>query len=80
MLLKLSSKQAEKPIYDDDLVLALLKIAEGINSDFYLSQTLINLSAYINERNNTELKEAYRKVASEINSDSYYGKALKALE
>ena len=65
---------------DDDLVASLMESAEDINSDHYLSQALISLSDYINESGNEELRRLYRSIAREINSDTYYGRAMKALD
>ena len=64
---------------DDELVKSLLQSAEDIGSDHYLSQTLVALADYINESDSDELRDLYRSIARDISSDTYYGRAMKAL-
>ncbi|MGK7388712.1 MAG: hypothetical protein ACNS60_00100 [Candidatus Cyclobacteriaceae bacterium M2_1C_046] len=65
---------------DKKTAIALIKATEYIDSDFYQSEALIALSEVVNRSNNSELSAAYREAARNISSDTYYGKALKALE
>ncbi len=73
-------RAADDAELDDDLVTSLLESANEINSDHYLSQALISLSDYINDSGSDELRRLYRSIAREINSDTYYGRAMKALD
>ncbi len=73
-------RAADHADMDDELVLALLDTCEEIGSDYYLSEALQALAPYINERNDSKLRDAYRSVAREISSDTYYGRAMKALD
>ncbi len=73
-------RAANEANLDDDLVASLLESAEEINSDHYMSQALIALSEYINDTDNDELRRIYRSIAREISSDTYYGRAMKALD
>lgn len=72
-------RAADDANLDDELVKSLLESAEDIGSDHYLSQSLIALADYINESGSSELRDLYRSIARDINSDTYYGRAMKAL-
>ena len=73
-------RAAEDADLNDELVKSLLESAEDINSDHYMSQALMSLADYINETGNGELRSIYRSIAREISSDTYYGRAMKALD
>lgn len=60
-------------------VIALLNTAKTISSDHYLTESLTALARRVNELDD-ETKEAYRAAAKNISSDTYYGRAMKALE
>ena len=70
-------KLAQQKLSDDQLV-ATLNAATTINSDHYLSQTLLAFSSAVNSASE-KVKQAYKSTAKSIRSDSYYGKAIKAL-
>lgn len=70
---------AEETELDDDLVKSLLESTEEINSDHYMSRALVSLSEYINQSDSDELRRLYRSIARDISSDTYYGRAMKAL-
>ena len=57
----------------------IIVASEGIKSDYYLSEVLVSLSSQVRSADG-EVKEAYRKAAKNINSDSYYGKTVKAID
>ncbi len=71
---------SRKSSLNDKVVLALLESTGDINSDYYMSEALVALSEYVNESGNSSLREAYRSAAKSINSDTYYGRAMKALD
>lgn len=73
-------RAADDADLDDELVTSLLESAQDINSDHYMSQALISLSDYINDSGSDELRRLYRSIAREISSDTYYGRAMKALD
>lgn len=73
-------RAAEDSNLTDKLVSSLLESARDIGSDHYLSQALISLSGYINDSSNDSLRSLYRNIAKEIGSDTYYGRAMKALD
>ena len=57
----------------------LLKAAANLSSDHYLTESLVALSDKVNAMG-SEAKNAYRAAAKNISSDTYYGKAMKALD
>lgn len=72
-------KAAAKQSLDAKQLTTLLEASSGINSDYYLSELLTRVAPQV--RNADEkVKDAYRKAAKRINNDTYYGKALKAID
>lgn len=69
----------EMPNLTENQVLHLLEASEDISSDSYLSGALIDISDVVNKMGG-KTKSAYKKAAENIKSDTYYGKALKALD
>ncbi|HTF21533.1 MAG TPA: hypothetical protein VK658_25820 [Chryseolinea sp.] len=57
----------------------LLKASGNINSDHYLSEVLTSLAPQV-KNSDAQVKEAYRQAAKRINNDTYYGRALKAID
>jgi len=57
----------------------ILNAAANINSDHYLTEVLTSLASQVNSSDDT-VKESYRKTAKKINSETYYGKAMKAID
>ena len=72
-------KKAAEQSLDKATLLVLLDAIEEIDSDFYRAEALIALASQIREGDN-ELKNAYRQTAKSIDSDTYYGKAIRALD
>ncbi len=70
-------KLAKQRLSDDQLVVTL-NAATTIRSDHYLSETLLAFSNSVN-RGSAKVKQAYKNTAKSISSDSYYGKAIKAI-
>ena len=60
-------------------LISLLKAAENIESDHYLTEVLVTAAPQVKKSGNP-VKDAYRKAASQIESETYYGRALRALE
>ena len=72
-------KRLAKKSLSDDQLIAALNATSTINSDHYHSEALLSFSGKVN--NSPErVKQAYRNAAKSINSTTYYGKALKALD
>jgi hypothetical protein len=63
----------------DAKIIALLTAAESINSDHYLTEVLVSAAPRV--RNGSDaLKNAYREAARNISSETYYGRAMRALD
>ena len=60
-------------------MLQILKATEGINSDHYLANALSSLAPRVRALGGKAIT-AYREAARSINSETYYGRALKALD
>ena len=72
-------KAAKEADLNDKVVIALMEAASDIDSDYYMAETLISLAGYIRESGNRDLRDAYHEAAREIDSETYYGRAMKAL-
>ncbi len=60
-------------------LVSVLQAASRINSDHYTTEVLVTSSRYV-KSGSTEAKDAYRAAARNIKSETYYGRALRALE
>lgn len=60
-------------------LIALLGAAGEIDSDYYLSEALTSLADHV-KASDDEVKKAYRDAARRIGSDTYYGRAVKAID
>ena len=72
-------KEASKQELNNTRVLALLNASTNLDSEYYLTTVLQSVAPIVKTGDNI-LKDAYRKAARSIGSDTYYGKALKAIE
>lgn len=63
----------------DAKVIAVLNTAKKMNSDHYVTEVLLDAAPKV-KSGNTVLKDAYRSAAREISSETYYGRALRAIE
>lgn len=72
-----------KEIANEDLtekqIIRLLNATSSISSDHYKTVVLTEFADRVSNGSST-LKEAYRKAAKEISSDTYYGRAMKAID
>jgi hypothetical protein len=69
---------ARKDLSENQLK-GIITASTGIKSDHYLSEVLISLSSQVRSAT-SDVKELYRKAAKNINSDTYYGRAVKAID
>jgi hypothetical protein len=69
---------AEKDLNKNQLM-DILKASANIDSDHYLSEVLLSLSDQV-RNSDSSVKDAYRRAAKSINSDTYYGRAVKAID
>jgi hypothetical protein len=69
---------ADKPLSKNQLI-ALLNACGNVDSDSYLSNILLEVADQVRSSDET-VKSAYRQAAKRIDSEHYYGRALKAIE
>lgn len=70
---------AESRDLSKSTLISLVKAAGGINSDYYKSSALQYLAPLV-KNSDAEVKAAYTEAAKRINSDTYYGRAMRALD
>lgn len=68
----------EKRLSDDQLS-ELLLATGSIQSDHYLSEVLVSVASEVRNRGEG-VKAAYRTAAKNISSESYYGRAMRAID
>lgn len=68
----------EKTLNEDQLV-QLLNATGNIQSDHYLSQVLVALAPQVTREGEVAFS-AYRNAAKQINSETYYGRAMRAID
>ena len=67
------------PILSNAKVISILNAAANIGSDHYITEVLVDAAPKV-KAGDAALKEAYRAAAKKIDSETYYGRAMKALE
>lgn len=72
-------KKAASAQLNKEQLTELLKASAGINSDHYLSEVLTSVAPQV-KNSDAQVKDAYRAAAKRINNDTYYGRALKAID
>ncbi len=68
----------KKQITEGQLI-KLLEAIGRINSDNYLADCLVSIAPRVNECGNA-VNEAYTRAAKNINSETYFGRAMRALD
>lgn len=63
----------------ENQLITVLGVMKNINSDHYLSEALKSVAPIV-RGGSSNLKEAYRQAAKSINSETYYGRAVRAIE
>ncbi len=71
--------KAAKQDLDKSSLLSLLRSVHGISSDHYRSEALRALAPQVRAGDN-DLKDAYLEAARHIRSDTYYAKAIRAID
>ena len=71
-------KLAQKRNLSEAQLISILNAAESISSSHYLSQTLLAFAPQV-RNSSKKVKDVYAKVAKSINSDTYFGRAMKAI-
>jgi len=62
----------------EEQLVKLIEVLAEINSDHYLADALVHLSDRVSQCGDS-VSDAYHKAARQINSETYYGRALKAI-
>jgi hypothetical protein len=60
-------------------IISILNAAGNINSDHYITQVLTDAAGKV-KSGDAQLKDAYRAAAKKISSETYYGRAMKAID
>lgn len=63
----------------EDKVMAVLQAAGNIESDHYITEVLAAAAPFV-KKGNAALKDAYRSAAKRIESETYYGRAMRAID
>jgi hypothetical protein len=69
---------ADRTLSNDELI-SLLKASTSIDSEYYLTSVLQALAPQVKNADSS-VKDAYRQAAKSIDSETYYGRALRAIE
>jgi hypothetical protein len=67
------------PGLTDARLISVITAAGNIDSDHYITEVLTD-SAPLVRNAGASVKEAYRNAARKIESDTYYGRAMKAMD
>jgi len=70
---------SDKDNLTENQLVQILEQIEEINSDHYKTEALRQLAQHVNECG-SRASEAYRRAAKTINSETYYGRALRAID
>ena len=73
-------KNASEQNLSKKSILSLIQTSGRIGSDYYASVALSSLASQVKRSNDKDLKEAYRAAAKNIHSDTYYGRAMRAID
>lgn len=60
-------------------LIEICRVAKNIDSDHYLTTVLTAIAPKVRNSDN-EVKDAYRQAAKEISSETYYGRAIRAID
>lgn len=72
-------RMAKNKNLTESQLIAILNATTTIDSGHYLSETLMAFSSQVS-RSSQSVKSAYRAAAKSISSDTYYGRAIKAID
>jgi hypothetical protein len=61
-------------------LIEVCKASQNVSSDYYLTTILTSIAPQVKAGNDSEVKDAYRQAAKRINSETYYGRAARAIE
>ncbi len=70
----------ERPNLSKQNILSVLQATSKIGSDHYITEVLTDAAYKIKALNDASLKEAYRTAAKRVESETYYGRIIRAIE
>lgn len=70
----------ERPNLTKQNMTSILQAAGNIDSDHYITEVLTDIAPSIKASNDSGLKDTYRSIARKIDSETYYGRAMKAID
>ncbi|MFM9839251.1 MAG: hypothetical protein ACKVOQ_13360 [Cyclobacteriaceae bacterium] len=70
----------ERPNLSKQNILSVLNATARIGSDHYITEVLTDAAYKIKAMNDASLKDAYRVAAKRIESETYYGRVVRAIE
>jgi len=71
---------ADRPGLSKQNIQTILNAVGSIDSDHYMTEVLVDLAPSLRALNDQSLKDAYRAAAKKIGSETYYGRALRAID
>jgi hypothetical protein len=71
-------KMAKRRDLTEEQMMNVLSATKSISSSHYLSETLVAFAPVV-KNGSSQLKEAYTKAAKSINSETYFGRVMKAI-
>jgi len=72
-------KRLAKQNLSEDQIITVLNATSNIGSDHYMSNVLLAFAPQVN-RSSNRVKDAFKKAAKSIGSDTYYGRVAKAID
>ena len=69
----------DMPGLSDAKLISILGAAGNMDSDHYITEVLTDAAPLV-KNDGSSAKDAYRSAARKISSDTYYGRALKAID
>ncbi|HZY80712.1 MAG TPA: hypothetical protein VFE50_14415, partial [Cyclobacteriaceae bacterium] len=69
----------DMPGLNDAKLIAILNAASNMDSDHYITEVLTEAAEHV-KQGSSNVKDAYRTAARRISSETYYGRALKAID
>ena len=70
----------ERPNLSKQNIITVLNATSRIDSDHYVTEVLTEAAPIIKSMNDSSLKDAYRVAAKKIESETYYGRVLRAID
>ncbi|MBI3220691.1 MAG: hypothetical protein HYZ44_14345 [Bacteroidetes bacterium] len=70
----------ERPNLSKESLMSILQATSHIESDHYITEVLTDVAYKMKGINDSSLKEAYRTAAKRIESETYYGRAMRAID